>query len=149
MNVKPSVKKPQREYRGNYYTRIKNKMILTCTLSLSRDQEMQPKRQDKDSLPSHINGLTYVAALVWRDFRAVKTNWCSLSEEGTPASLNVMIPFFPWKTRGLKIRLGSILHFRNLMWCGNYMRHNCLQSCQHMQGWTVGLDFLFFLVWFF
>lgn len=149
MNVKPFVRKPQREYRENYYTTIKNKLLLTCTLSLDRDQEMKPKRQNKDSLPSHVNGLAYVAALVWRDFCARKTNWCSLPEEATQASDNLMISFSPWKTWGPKIRLGSMLHFRNLMWCGSYTQHNSLQRCQHMQGWTVDLDFLFFLMWYF
>lgn len=50
MNAKQSVRKAQREYGGNDYARKQNEMLLTCTVSSSTDQDMQPKRQDKDSI---------------------------------------------------------------------------------------------------
>lgn len=43
-------------------------------------------------LASHINRLAYVVALVYNDFLAVTTGWCTLPEEDTLASIDLMIP---------------------------------------------------------
>lgn len=120
-------------------------MLLTCILSLSRDQEMQPKRQDRVSLPSPWIGLCGCSSL--KDLCEISENKLVLIARGGYFGFSQFDDsLLPLKSMGTQVRLNSMLHFRNLMWSGNYMQHNCLQSCQHMQGWTVGLDFLFFLM---